>query len=789
MLSVLSGKGLQMVMFSVLIVSTISMSEEICEMRITRCPETYNNSTVVVPKKVISLSGKYYVCKPDNIIIEEKADPPSIMFIIDHSTSMSGIGGSTTATDATGSRFTVSKALIDTIYKKVPKAEIGLVVFRNTLFFDTKNEPNAVPLPNDYLYPYGIPSQAYIPLLQLDSAYINGEKGADVLKRLLSTHDTLVRGKDAADLNYKPTFATESGTNINTAFDAAKLAMLKARHPKKNQFIIFLSDGEANPNTIDSMYHGGKAPDDFQKGTGVPTTFTVYFVSARGTVPQSIITMTENIAANNYSESNKISKYWGLETSFDTLLSILNAQTNSILQTLVASPTKLIINNVTYNQYNNSDSSFPIDRIMLNQTTTPISLSLNFQIKNDATSQVVDSVQNISFTILRSDSLQMSSGVALACRDTIYYKVTVNAVKKDASEKNLEEGIFEFKRDNSDHGDLTVYFSIQGTATNGSDYKSIEDSVVFSGNQTSIQKRITPIADAIKEGPETVILKILPEKAHRIIEYTIGNQGVDQITIEDNYTEPQVSVVVIKQNALEKGLEESIVEFRRSPGNYGDLTIYFSVTGTAIMGLDYQSFVDSVVFTGDQISIQKRIIPLGDTVKEDLETVIFQIITDKENRNVRYVKGSPERAETTIEDFFPEIPDTISLTIHPNPFISNSEVSYTQNVKTIYRNVFTSQNQRGALIAIKSVRGLLPTGANPGAYGHIVIYDAVGNIVKELDIVKANDADTTHFGSLWDGKNRINRNVGCGMYLADIQVESTTGQKKRFTRKVGIKSF
>ncbi len=785
-----NNRCIQAIMCSLILWNIVSKADQICEMRITRCPETYDNTTVVVPENVVSLSGKYYVCKPDNIVIEEKADPPSIMFIIDHSTSMTGLGGSS-PTDATGSRYTVSKALIDTILQKVPKAEIGLVVFRNTLFFDTINEPNAVPLPSDYLYPYGIPSQAYIPLLQLDSSYVNGEKGADILKRLLSTHDTLIErtGTDlqTTDLDYKPTFETQSGTNINTAFDAAKFAMQKAKNPRKNQFIIFLSDGDPSPNTTDSLYHGGKDPDEFQNGTDVPTTFTVYFVNRGGTVPRSIVNMTENIIANNYSESNKLSKYWGLQTSFDALLGILNSQTSSILQTVTANPTKLVINNVTYNQYNSSDSTFPIDHIMLNPKTTEISLSLNFQIKNEATSEVVDSVQNIHFIILRSDTLPMSAGVALTCRDTIYYDVSVTAVKKDISEKNLEEGIFEFKRNNSDHGDLPVYFSVQGTATNGTDYKMIEDSVVFTGNQTSIQKKITPIADDLQEGPETIIITLLSEKPGKTIAYRVENDGKDQMTLDDDYTVPQVSVVVIKKDASEKDLVESIVEFRRSHGNYGDLTVYFSVSGTATMGLDYQSFADSLVFTGNQTAIQKKVTPLTDSIKEDTETVLFEILAQKENRNIRYVTGSPDKAENTIEDFFPDVPDTFTLAILPNPFSFYTNPDYTQNVKNLYRNIFNDQNARGALIAIKSVRGLMEVIGAPGSYGNITIYDAVGNLVKVLDIKKANDADTTHFGSLWDGKNRMSRNVGNGMYLADIQVTSTTGQKRRFTRKVGVK--
>jgi hypothetical protein len=769
---------------------TLAGASEICEMKINKCPETYNNSTIVVPEKVISLSGKYYVCKPENVVKEEKSDPPSIMFVIDHSGSMSGVNGvSRDPTDVTGSRFKVSKAVIDTLMKKVPKAEIGLVLFQNALFFDTKNEPNAVPLPDDYPRPAGITTQAYIPLLRLDSTYVNGERGVDILKRLLSTYDTLIEGTNSqtTDLKYKPTFTTDYNTNINTAFDAAKLAMLKAKNPKKNQFIIFLSDGEPMPDSSGPLFHGGKNRNDFQNGTDVPTTFTVYFVKAFGRVPQSIITMTKNIASNNYSTSNPLSDYWRLETNYDTLLNVLNRQTSSILQVLKAAPSKLVINDVVYNKYNDTDSTFTINKIMLNPSETPITMSLNFQIKNESTSEVVDSSINVSFKILRSDSLPMSEGIELTCRDTIFYDVSVSAIKQTASEKKLEEGTFEFKRNNSDHGDLTVYFTIQGTAAAGVDYKAIEDSVTFTGNKTAIQKQIAPIADSIKEGSESVIITILSEKINRTIHYNTGNPKIAQIDILDDYTEPQVSVVVIKKNASEKNLEESIVEFRRSHSDYGNITIYFSVSGTAVMGSDYQSIMDSIVFTDQQTAIQKKIVPISDTVKEDTETVIFQILAQKENRTVRYVLGGSDRVETIIEDYFPDIPDTFSLVILPNPFSFYTDATYTPNVKKIFRNIITDQQPRGALIAITSARGLLPISEGSDKYGTAAVYDAVGNLVQVLDIKKANSADTTHFGFIWDGKNLKRRNVGSGMYLADIKVISTTKLEKRFLKKIGVK--
>ncbi len=61
-------------------------------------------------------------------------------------------------------------------------------------------------------------------------------------------------------------------------------------------------------------------------------------------------------------------------------------------------------------------------------------------------------------------------------------------------------------------GDLssidTVYFDITGTATNGVDYSSFPDSVVFVAGQSQAQITFTPIFDGIIETPETIIITV-----------------------------------------------------------------------------------------------------------------------------------------------------------------------------------------------------------------------------------------------------------------------------------------
>jgi hypothetical protein len=246
-------------------------ADQICNFRLTSCPESFNGQTIYVPKNVTTLSPDFYVCNPTKIIEGTTTVPPSIMFVIDNSSSMSGVN-SGNGTDTSGARFSVTSALVDTIYKKFPDAEIGLAIFQDVLYLDTRDNPNFVPLPADYpaYSKAGYTTQGYLPLLKLDSTIAGGVKTVDLIKQLLETKKvTGSTGNQSTVLKYSPQYTVSTGTNINVAFDAATFAMSKAKSSKENQFVIFLSDGEPNGNWP-------READDFQNGSNMPTTFTVY---------------------------------------------------------------------------------------------------------------------------------------------------------------------------------------------------------------------------------------------------------------------------------------------------------------------------------------------------------------------------------------------------------------------------------------------------------------------------------------------------------------------------------
>ena len=652
-----------------------SPADEICQLRLQKCPEDFHNTRIIVPKKVNAMASNFFVCMPHNFIesVEGKGSP-SIIFVIDHSTSMSGLSASvSTPTDVNGSRFTVTQALIDTIQKKNPKAEVGLIVFQNLLYIDTKNQPYAVPLPSTYPYPSGVTTQGYIPLMQLDSTLSNGLKAVDMLKNFLKTQQ--VQRPDnkglTTDLAYKPVFTKINlGTNINTAFDAAKYAMIKARNPKENRFIIFLSDGEPMPNRSATGTHGNKNPYDFQNGTDVPTTFTVYFVSGKQTVPPSIDTMTTNIQNNNYSSSNPQSGVWGIQTSYDTLLNVLMSRALiPIFTSIKKEPTKLILNGQTFTDYQVADSSFVIPNIKLNDPLTNFNLKINYSVNRDS-AKIQDTSAVIKFSVLRSDSLPMSEGVVMTnCEDTIFYQVSVEAPDPTASEKGPSNGVFRFTRSNSDHGDLTVFFNVTGTATPGSDYTKIADSVVFTGSQKSVSVTVTPVTDTLKEPNETVQVTLLNSKPNRIIRYKL-------------------------------------------------------------------------------LSAKEKTIVIDDYIVDSFKIAIVQ--------NPFQIQGDANK----LSDMLPP------------------------SKREAFRSIIDDKN--GSLITIFSSRPLEHLSNDPNSYGKAVIYDAVGNIVKNLDLKKA-AGDTTYYGMLWDGTNKNNRIVGPGAYLMKVKITNTAGVKKLYSEKVGIK--
>jgi hypothetical protein len=398
-----------------LIACTSTLFAEVCELTINTCPENLDGQTIEVSDKVVAIQPRIHACNASTIIegIIQEQNPPSIVFVIDHSYSMMGLGNTYPGNDPFGLRFKVASDLTDSVYAKFPTAEVGVVVFREVLYLDHRNNPLFTQLE-------GQGDQSFLPLLGLDKKVKGTQTGMQVIKELLRI-DTLKRYNEknrldvvCSDLLYKPLFATVGNTNINNAFAAALQAMTKATNPKNRQFIIFLSDGEPHP-LGDNAQHGGKDPFYFQQGINTPTTFTVYLDNTETVPPQSLIDMTNNIANNVYSQSNRVSDIWVMKSEYSTLLTLSkNHILGTILTVISGEPQTMLVNNKTSSLYSNEEFTFS-ENFPLQSGTTKFQIKITYQLVNKVTGQVKDTTTQTSFTIVKKQNALPFDGIQTVC--------------------------------------------------------------------------------------------------------------------------------------------------------------------------------------------------------------------------------------------------------------------------------------------------------------------------------------------------------------------------------------
>jgi hypothetical protein len=394
----------RVLIFTAMLAASVPAAE-ICNMTFTGCPQTFNGDTIMVPQNVVKISSLVHACNASQTIqVGGGGGTCSIVFVIDNTGSMKGANGN----DPTGARFTVTKALLDTLFAHAPQTEVGLVVFREHLFFDTTT--------TEYYTKYfkalhptldNQPDQAYLPFMTLNQTY-DGKLGINIIK------DILAQDTANDDLVYQPNWAAPTGgqTNINGAFIGVKQAFQSAKNPKDDQYVIFMSDGDpegAAQANLDPHWF------DTPAGTAnMPTTFTVFFIAGGGAAPADLVTMTNNIKNNGYSTSNPNSNIWSLATvNYTTLMNLLmnNVITNLLLS---GNPTKMVLNNITSTIYIDS-SFFFTDSFPIANVPTPFAMNITYRYVNPTTNILQDTVVAVHFYVQQTSQTTLPAGVDEIC--------------------------------------------------------------------------------------------------------------------------------------------------------------------------------------------------------------------------------------------------------------------------------------------------------------------------------------------------------------------------------------
>jgi hypothetical protein len=106
--------------------------------------------------------------------------------------------------------------------------------------------------------------------------------------------------------------------------------------------------------------------------------------------------------------------------------------------------------------------------------------------------------------------------------------VTIHGVETNAFELGEREGRFLVSRSGETNAHLDVHLTVNGTASNGVDYAIIEDVVTIPAGSASALITVTPFADALPEGDETVVLALGSSPL-----YESGNPSMATVLIRD----------------------------------------------------------------------------------------------------------------------------------------------------------------------------------------------------------------------------------------------------------------
>jgi hypothetical protein len=140
------------------------------------------------------------------------------------------------------------------------------------------------------------------------------------------------------------------------------------------------------------------------------------------------------------------------------------------------------------------------------------------------------------------------------------------------------------------------YLTQDGTATDGSDYTSVNSSLTFSPGETSKSFNVSISNDSLDEDNETILIEF-----GDITNATAGSTDTAVLTITDNDATPSVTFTSSSQSGAENvGTMTITAELSAVSGR--DVTVPFTITGTASQGsgLDYTITSSPITITAGQ---------------------------------------------------------------------------------------------------------------------------------------------------------------------------------------------
>ena len=261
--------------------------------------------------------------------------------------------------------------------------------------------------------------------------------------------------------------------------------------------------------------------------------------------------------------------------------------------------------------------------------------------------------------------------------------LSIAASDASGGETPDDDGTFTITRTGSTASALTVPFRLAGTATRNSDYQIRTNGVVITNGTSviipagfsTVDVTVDVLNDSLGESTESAILVL----AGNPNAYDIRSSISATVDITDDGDLPVASMVLFR-NAAYEGNTNSYGEFRillSNPYNLGDVTVNYTLSGTAANGTHYETIPASATFPAGTTTNQVFIL-----AKQNVDSVSNRIATLTLTPGALYTlttNASGTNASLTI--FNDDLP-TATGTLYSDNFDVNSSASWNINIST-----------------------------------------------------------------------------------------------------------
>ena len=248
------------------------------------------------------------------------------------------------------------------------------------------------------------------------------------------------------------------------------------------------------------------------------------------------------------------------------------------------------------------------------QTTKTLPITIN----GDTVGEI-----NEAFTVLLSNPLNATLGMKNEgigiIRNDDSPSVTVTAIYSQATESGAP-GIFQLNRTGSTTRPLTVNYNLSGTATNGTDYSTLNGVATFASGSSTAIILVNPTEDTRFEGNETAIFNLLTGTG-----YTVGTSNGPTITIVDNDPRPEISINDANVTEGDSGTTTLTFEVTLSNPSSQTITVNYQTSDfdATVADADYVSKNEPITFNPGEVRKTVDITVNGDTSAENDE--LFEV--------------------------------------------------------------------------------------------------------------------------------------------------------------------